>query len=432
MKESRWNVYYFKKGNNIYTYESIDKLKNISYDKNCRFMIANTLTRCAIELDECNFNILKNRSYNFSCDDANILMEQGVFVDDHYNELDHLDKLRKYHIFDDSVSNLIICPTLDCNFNCSYCYEQKEKGFMSILVQNKLLQFYEQLLKSGLKSVTITWYGGEPLLYPYIIQNLSKKLSSLAKKFKSNISFSIISNGYCISPKIVKLFKELNLETIQITLDGLADTHNLRRSLKDGSKTFDVILKNIIILSEAGIKVKVRVNLDKSNIDQFDKVRRLLPDNVIVYPALVTKESTQSSEIQNQCLKCSDFLNVFADNRLLMPRTYGQLNSISVICSGEHIKSFVIAPTGEVYKCINDIGIKRMSIGSLFDTDNLSNSKNYKAYIERDPFKEKECANCSYIPLCYGACFNEFLKNGKHSCVPNRYYFDEISKQFLI
>ena len=121
MKESRWNVYYFKKGNNIYTYESIDKLKNISYDKNCRFMIANTLTRCAIELDECNFNILKNRSYNFSCDDANILMEQGVFVDDHYNELDHLDKLRKYHIFDDSVSNLIICPTLDCNFNCSYC-----------------------------------------------------------------------------------------------------------------------------------------------------------------------------------------------------------------------------------------------------------------------------------------------------------------------
>ncbi len=436
MNESRWNVYYFKHKDKFSIFESLDEIDTnfrFSFNDNDKFMVANTFTKCAIELDEVHYKALKNKKYDIISEDITILKDQGVLIDDDIDEIEYLRKLRRQYSFDKNFANLTICPTMDCNFNCPYCYEIKKPGYMSQNIQYQLLLFYEKLLKSGIKEVKVTWYGGEPLLYPNVIENISKKMISLSKQYVSKISFSMISNGYCISDDILRIFKDINLKTIQITIDGSPDIHNSRRALIDGRPTFKVIVKNINKLAKANITVKVRVNLDKNNSNEFNSVKKLFFDNknIFVYPALVTKEEKQSNQVKENCFDTLEYSNVLINDCIISPKTYEQLGACTIVCSGEHFNSYAVTPDGNLYKCLNDIGIVSKCIGTLSNYNNATNTSYANKYINRDPFTEDKCKKCSYIPLCYGACLNEFLKNGVHNCVYNRYYFDEISKYLM-
>lgn len=64
---------------------------------------------------------------------------------------------------DKSRLNLIIAPTLNCNFNCPYCFENdKRASTMSDSTINDLIDFIKSF--EGIKEMSLTWYGGEPLL----------------------------------------------------------------------------------------------------------------------------------------------------------------------------------------------------------------------------------------------------------------------------
>ena len=82
---------------------------------------------------------------------------------------------------------------------------------------------------------------------------------------------------------------------MRITLDGEKEIHDKRRVLCNGDGTFDVIVSNIKKFSEKGIRVKIRVNIDKENVDAYLKVKNVFKDikNIVIYPARVTEEPTQ-------------------------------------------------------------------------------------------------------------------------------------------
>ena len=78
---------------------------------------------------------------------------------------------------------LTICPTMGCNFNCPYCFEDHGRGKMSPEVQDDVVALAERMLDtSGSKNVGVTWFGGEPLLAPDIIESLSERLMALAEQ----------------------------------------------------------------------------------------------------------------------------------------------------------------------------------------------------------------------------------------------------------
>lgn len=57
--------------------------------------------------------------------------------------------------------NLTVAPTMGCNFDCPYCFEEHRPGKMSAKVQNEIAALAERMLKaSGAKSLHVTWYGG--------------------------------------------------------------------------------------------------------------------------------------------------------------------------------------------------------------------------------------------------------------------------------
>lgn len=49
-------------------------------------------------------------------------------------------------------------------------------------VQDATIQFIKNAVLKGTRKLDISWYGGEPLLYPEIVESLSRKINAIAQE----------------------------------------------------------------------------------------------------------------------------------------------------------------------------------------------------------------------------------------------------------
>ena len=104
---------------------------------------------------------------------------------------------------------LTICPTMGCNFDCPYCFENHRAGKMSADVQDDIVALVERMLEaSGSKSVSVTWFGGESLLAPDVIESLSQRLMALVEERGGHYGAGIITNGYLLTQENVRMLDE--------------------------------------------------------------------------------------------------------------------------------------------------------------------------------------------------------------------------------
>jgi len=101
-------------------------------------------------------------------------------------------------------------------------------------------------------------------------------------------------------------------------------------------------------------------------------------------------------------------------------------------CAAEMKNTFVIDPCGALYKCLNDLGHNEWSLGSVCDSEQTLAPSPVAKYLGRDPFSEPECADCIYLPQCYGGCLWNYKKTGVHSCKAVKYLLaDKIKMEHL-
>ena len=178
---------------------------------------------------------------------------------------------------------LTICPTMGCNFDCPYCFEDHFAGKMSPQVQDDVVALAERMLDaSGAKNVSVTWFGGEPLLAPEIVESLSERLMALADERGGKYSASIITNGYLLTQGIVDMLERCKVKSAQVTIDGMGATHDATRHLAGGGPTFDKITANLREL-DLPFRVNIRHNVyggNKSEMDELEAfVKRLAEES---------------------------------------------------------------------------------------------------------------------------------------------------------
>jgi len=207
--------------------------------------------------------------------------KNGFIVDKGINEKDRLKIYNNISRFSrKDTLNIIIAPTMNCNMKCPYCYEDKTNCTMNKEIRDDLIKFIKNSIKHGKKEhLTVVWYGGEPLLAKEIIRDISKELIKFCDENNVSYAGNIITNGTLYDNKTALMLKEeCRVKNVQITLDGFKDTHNARRILKSGDDSFSKIIKNIKENKDI-IKIAIRINVDKSNVDESKKLIEYLSDN---------------------------------------------------------------------------------------------------------------------------------------------------------
>lgn len=349
-------------------------------------------------------------------------LKQGeMIIEEDVNELEYLKAHNTILRFSSASYGLTIAPTMKCNFRCPYCYE---KGYnlhtMTPEIVNKTKEFIQNL-KSSAKFLSISWYGGEPLLAMDIIRELSE---TAIDTFGDDYEASMVTNGYLLNEKNIQYLKDIRVKDIQITIDGPPDIHNSLRKLPNGEDTFFVIIKNIqqALRNYPELKITIRVNTDKNNIKRVDEILDYLQeyhlkDKIHLYLAPIDNiNDTCNSAF---CFNTEEFAQEqlrFVKRNLKKGYQFAYLPSANLyICGAVSINSCIIDPLGNLYKCWDDIGRQEYIAGNL--ETGLSKCENTTKWLNYDFLAEK-CKGCAFLPLCMGGCPNYKIRSEENKCLP--------------
>lgn len=308
---------------------------------------------------------------------------------------------------------LVIMVTAHCNFSCPYCYEIHEDRTIKTEVMEALLNLVRKRTPH-LNKFYAVWFGGEPLLRLDLIRELSSHFIKECLKNKCEYEAVIVSNGYLLSEKNIKELKEMKVRRAQVTLDGPPSIHNKRRRLKKGGETFNVIVNNLLRAAEE-MSITIKVNIDIKNEDAFPELldyleaKGLKRSNVQIAPGPTGVYDDTAFYYKPYCMDVEEFrtAEIWLYKQLMgrgfIPRTLPL--TISVFCTANLFREFLIDTDGYLYKCYPDIGKRDSAVGRL--TLDGSMKMNYARWIKwlgYDPFDDEECMHCRYLPVCMGGC----------------------------
>ncbi|MEK6935694.1 MAG: radical SAM protein [Nanoarchaeota archaeon] len=135
-----------------------------------------------------------------------------------------------------------IKPTNKCDHRCFFCsYNPEAKNLLSEEInlndeipQEKMMEVLSDLGEMGVKAVTYSG-GGEPLIYPHIIQTFKKTLDN-------KLDLSIITNGQRLSEERAELLTQA--KWVRISAD-YCDISTFVQSRRITEKSFDKLKENI-------------------------------------------------------------------------------------------------------------------------------------------------------------------------------------------
>jgi uncharacterized protein len=337
----------------------------------------------------------------------------------------------------------IIMPTYSCNLRCDYCFQdhmRTDPRYSHLLrimqpdVADRIIASMQYLEKDRHDlydpSVPrdITFFGGEPLLAQTrpAIEYFMVKARSIGPA-----KFGAISNGTQLDA-YRDLLGPNDISWIQITLDGPAEDHDLRRIHEDGSGSFALIERNIDMALELGVRIAVRINVDRSNFERLPSLSRLFESRgwsqhsgFSAYAARVV--SHDMGVAGDRALH----FNSWELNRALAERsvTEPSLRSIATnddgvrararavfagrgdittrmsesFCSAQD-RMYVMDPFGDIYACWERTGDQNIRIGYIDEKGEPHLNRTADAWRERTVASNPTCRQCRFALMCGGGC----------------------------
>ena len=279
---------------------------------------------------------------------------------------------------DPRLLELIILPTEQCNFRCTYCYENFAIGRMQRPIIDGLLRLIAKRA-SDLETLHISWFGGEPLLATDIIYEVSSfaqhSLFDRGRRFLG----SITTNGYLLTPSITEKLLEVGIRSFQVTLDGPERTHDASRVLVNGRGTFARIWENLIALKDIGVRytnvdVTLRIHYDAVTAYEVADLLSSIRDELLSvgffrvhFHPIQPLGGVNDGEIRIPSLSEHAFIGamVSAGTSLAgLPATSAAHNE-NYVCYAARANSFVVRADGRLSKCTVALSDPRNTIGRL-------------------------------------------------------------------
>lgn len=352
---------------------------------------------------------------------ADQALQNGFVVPSEENEVEKVLAVERMNNYSTRFAGFQILPTTDCNARCWYCYERSfEKKTMPKNVLDSIPSFIEPYMDM-VDDIHVTWFGGEPLLGFDSMCGLSDELIGISASHGVGYTSDIITNATLLTPGMIDvLVGRCRIGQAQVTLDGIGAEHIARKRYLDESITFDNVMSAMDLLVNSGIRLLIRINVDKSNtrdcIELIDCLAEkwAMRDNVMLYVAPLYGSSGVSfygrDELNN--LYRVVFKSMI-DSGWIRTLDGLPMNFNNATCSARMINNFVIAPNGDVFKCEHLLSCPAEKVGTVFDGVVFNEAMaRWSA-----PSEPNKCTECSYLPTCHGGCYAaEKLNFGFERC----------------
>lgn len=363
----------------------------------------------------------------------NRFKDWGFIISEDLNEVDLLRFRNKQAVFQDKFYRLVINPTEDCVFNCWYCNQHTQNsGKMERTVVEKIKKHILYMIEEEkVTGINLDWFGGEPLMYfDEVIYPIAKFTLNLVKKHKLPFQHQATTNGYLITPEMVKKMKELNFKSLQITIDGDEKRHNTIRNV-NGKPSFKRIMENISLLCEQipDLRIILRLNYDEKTLLSGDlaKVFELIPSQYRsrIRPSFQRVWQTiKKRDRQDEYLDLKELYHAVSDLGYEPMVSNALQVGAMTRCYGDRFYHTVINYNGKVYKCTAHTN---QEAGKLHDSGFIEWKPEVMSRLfSKATFENAQCLQCKFLPMCLGNCIH---KMNSEKCALD---FDDLSSDFFI
>lgn len=409
-----------------------------------QMLLYNTLTTSLVVLDKAEFeSIFIER--NFAHPEAGELLVMGFLVEDEFDEIGYLRELRENVVkANTTIADVMLAPTMDCNARCYYCFEHgchhdKMTKETADAVVKYLIRYWNGSL------LNITWFGGEPLLAPDIIDYITERL--LAKNIK--LISKITTNGLLLTREAaLKALNRWHTTKIQISMDAYGEEYNRIKNYADRSvdNPFAVVQENLHQALALGLKVKVRINFNpdrqETAIDLMNHLQTRFGayERFSAYFASIDAASNlvrpiagefpdRATHPYRELINVSRNYGYYKGNGRGAKGNFlydekGLLNSLKLYpsptnCYASSPCVFAIDSRGDLYKCHRVLGKGDQYSSGNVQTGVIQNE--IFQFFANPDYSLRECEDCKLLPICQGGCkINAYLYHDEHACIPTK------------
>lgn len=301
-----------------------------------------------------------------------------------------------------------------CNANCIHCGSRSGKPRPNEMTEEQALRICDELKELGCKRITLI--GGEIFLSPYW-EKVAERLT------QHGIRVAPLTNGILINKDTLDRLKNVGVNNVSVSIDGLAKTHDYIRGIPG---IFDKAMENIRLAKNEGFLVGINTTVTAFNLHEIlDLHDFLVQEDLRLWQIQIVEDMGNVNENQELQLDVEKFYQLAKymvqmkqkqEIKILTCHNIGWFTSFEPLLRDQPFTGCVagryaigIESNGNIRGCLSIMGDPEANVEanalerSLVDIWNDPNL--FKAFRQRTVEDLTGfCATCEYNNLCRGGC----------------------------
>lgn len=330
------------------------------------------------------------------------------------------------------IRHAYFIPVSDCNLRCRYCFIEDENknrlpsGRMSLDTAYKSLDVFARLTCGQEDRISLTFYGGEPLLNKKVLLQCMHYVRALEQngQFEKPVHMSLLTNGVLVDEELVNVVLETGTD-VSVSIDGPEPLHDAARIDTANAGSFERAIAGFEQLKKAGIRPGVSCTLNKYNIHVIENVVEYISETLqppgmgfnILLPTICKGNplDVDPEYAARQLIKAFSLLReqgIYEDRvmRRVSPFTKPFFHFKDCMGVGGQI---VIDPDGNIGPCQAFLGNPEyfpLNVETLharlesIDSETIYNHPLFEEWRYRFPLNMEKCSDCIAISICGGGC----------------------------